>query len=210
MPEEKTVDAVTPEADVTEVKQEVNQTPTPEEIQKKLERLEFLERESKEAFKQRDEAKKKLKEQEDIKEKEKLEALQKAGKYEELNQELLRKQTEMEQERSELLTFKEKYTIFEQQLKQELLNKIPEAKRKFVERFTIEELKEFAALEEATNNTKPLGTADAARVGNKGNIDYEKVSLADLSEEQKNNLAKSNPELYRKKVNEYLSSKRRF
>jgi len=207
---EKTVDAVTPETDVTEVKQETTQTPTPEEIQKKLERLEFLERESKEAFKQRDEAKKKLKEQEDNKEKEKLEALQKAGKYEELNQELLRKQTEMEQERSELLTFKEKYTIFEQQLKQELLSKIPEAKRKFVERFTIEELKEFAALEEATNSTKPLGTADAARVGNKGNIDYEKVSLADLSEEQKNNLAKSNPELYRKKVNEYLSSKRRF
>ena len=206
---EKTVDAVTPEADVTEVK-ETTQTPTPEEIQKKLERLEFLERESKEAFKQRDEAKKKLKEQEDIKEKEKLEALQKAGKYEELNQELLRKQTEMEQERSELLTFKEKYTIFEQQLKQELLSKIPEAKRKFVERFTIEELKEFAALEEATNNTKPLGTADAARVGNKGNIDYEKVSLADLSEEQKNNLAKSNPALYAKKVNEYLSPKRRF
>jgi len=206
--EEKTVDAVTPEADVTEVKETTQLTP--DEVQKRLERLEYLEKESKEAFKQRDEAKRKLKEQEEQKEKERQESLQKEGKFEELNQELLRKQDEWERERSELLTLKEEKSILEQGIKSDLLNRIPEAKRKFVERFSIEELKEFAALEEAANSTKPLGTADAARVGNKGNIDYEKVSLADLSEEQKNNLAKSNPELYRKKVNEYLSSKRRF
>lgn len=206
--EEKTTDVVTPEADVTEVKEPKELTP--EEIQKRLDRLEYLEKESKEAFKQRDELKKRIKEQEDIKEKEKLEALQKAGKYEELNQELLRKQTEMEQERSELLTFKEKYTIFEQQLKQELLSKIPEAKRKFVQGFTIEELKEFAALEEATNPAKPLGTGDGARPGRKGVIDYDKVSIGDLTDEEKEIFAKSNPNLFRQKTNEYLSKQRKF
>ena len=76
---EKTPDGVTPEADATAEKETTETTQTPEEIQKKLE---YLDRESKEAFKQRDEAKRKLKEMEDQKEKEKLEALQKAGKFE--------------------------------------------------------------------------------------------------------------------------------
>lgn len=206
--EEKAPEGVTPEADVTAEKEPKELTP--EEIQKRLDRLEYLEKESKEAFKQRDEAKRKLKEQEEQKEKERQESLQKQGKFEELNQELLRKQSEMEQERSELLTFKEKFTIFEQQVKQDLLNKLPEAKRKFVTGFTIEDLKEFVALEEAANPAKPLGTGDGARPGRKGVIDYDKVSIGDLSDEEKEIFAKSNPNLFRQKTNEYLSKQRKF
>ena len=207
-PEEKTVDAVTPEADVTAEKEPKELTP--EEIQKRLDRLEYLEKESKEAFKQRDELKKKLRDADETKEKEKLEALQKAGKYEELNQELLRKQSEYDAERQELLTFKEKFTIFEQQVKQDLLSKLPEAKRKFVTGFTIEDLKEYVALEEAANPAKPLGTGDGARPGRKGVIDYDKVSIGDLSDEEKEIFAKSNPNLFRQKTNEYLSKQRKF
>jgi len=206
--EEKTVDAVTPEADVTAEKEPKELTP--EEIQKRLDRLEYLEKESKEAFKQRDEAKRKLKEQEEQKEKERQESLQKQGKFEELNQELLRKQAEWERERSELLTLKEEKSILEQGIKSDLLNRIPEAKRKFVERFSIEELKEFAALEEAANPAKPLGTGDGARPGRKGVIDYDKVSIGDLSDEEKEIFAKSNPTLFRQKTNEYLSKQRKF
>ena len=207
-PEDKTTDVVTPEADVTAEKEPKELTP--EEIQKRLDRLEYLEKESKEAFKQRDEAKRKLKEQEEQKEKERQESLQKEGKFEELNQELLRKQTEWERERSELLTLKEEKSILEQGIKSDLLNRIPEAKRKFVERFSIEELKEFAALEEAANPAKPLGTGDGARPGRKGVIDYDKVSIGDLSDEEKEIFAKSNPNLFRQKTNEYLSKQRKF
>ena len=207
-PEEKTVDAVTPEADVTAEKEPKELTP--EEIQKRLDRLEYLEKESKEAFKQRDEAKRKLKEQEEQKEKERQESLQKQGKFEELNQELLRKQAEWERERQDLLTLKEEKSILEQGIKSDLLNRIPEAKRKFVERFSIEELKEFAALEEAANPAKPLGTGDGARPGRKGVIDYDKVSIGDLSDEEKEIFAKSNPNLFRQKTNEYLSKQRKF
>ena len=206
--EEKTVDAVTPEADVTAEKEPKELTP--EEIQKSLDRLEYLEKESKEAFKQRDELKKKLRDADETKEREKLEALQKAGKFEELNAELLRKQDEWERERSELLTLKEEKSILEQGIKSDLLNRIPEAKRKFVERFSIEELKEFAALEEAANPAKPLGTGDGARPGRKGVIDYDKVSIGDLTDEEKEIFAKSNPNLFRQKTNEYLSKQRKF
>ena len=206
--EEKTPEGVIPEADVTEVKEPKELTP--EEIQKRLDRLEYLEKESKEAFKQRDEAKRKLKEQEEQKEKERQESLQKEGKFEELNQELLRKQAEWERERSELLTLKEEKSILEQGIKSDLLNRIPEAKRKFAERFSIEELKEFVALEEAANPAKPLGTGDGARPGRKGVIDYDKVSIGDLSDEEKEIFAKSNPNLFRQKTNEYLSKQRKF
>ncbi len=207
-PEEKAVDAVTPVADVKEVKEPKELTP--EEIQKRLDRLEYLEKESKEAFKQRDELKKKLRDADETKEREKLEALQKAGKFEELNAELLRKQAEWERERQELLTLKEEKSILEQGIKSDLLNRIPEAKRKFVERFSIEELKEFAALEEAANPAKPLGTGDGARPGRKGVIDYDKVSIGDLTDEEKEIFAKSNPNLFRQKTNEYLSKQRKF
>lgn len=206
--EEKTTDVVTPEADATAEKETTETTQTPEEIQKKLE---YLDRESKEAFKQRDEAKRKLKEMEDQKEKEKLEALQKAGKFEELNAELLRKQDEWNKERSELLTLKEEKSILEQQIKSDLLNKIPEAKRKFAERFSIEELKEFVALEEASNPQK-VGTADAGRPAGKGTIDGTGITVEkfeELSKEQKEIFAEKYPSKYRSIISE-INSKRKF
>ena len=79
--EEKTADVVIPETDIS-AEQNQQATGLPEDVQK---RLEYLEKEFKETIKQRDELKKKIRETEDAKEKEKLEALQKAGKYEELN-----------------------------------------------------------------------------------------------------------------------------
>jgi len=191
--EEKTADVVTPEADAT-AEQNQQAAGLPEDVQKKLE---YFERELKEVIKQRDELKRKTKENEDAKEKEKLEALQKAGKYEELNQELLRKQAEMEAERAELLTVREKFSIFEQQVKQDLLNKLPEAKRKFVAGFTIEDLKEFVALEEAQN--PKVGTADAGRPG-KGTIDISKItadSYSGLTPEQREELAQRYPQKYK-------------
>lgn len=191
--EEKTADVVTPEADAT-AEQNQQAAGLPEDAQK---RLEYLEKEFKETIKQRDELKKKIRETEDAKEKEKLEALQKAGKYEELNQELLRKQAEMEAERTELLTFKEKMTIFEQQVKQDLLSKLPEAKRKFVAGFTIEDLKEFVALEEA--QVQKVGTADAGRPG-KGTFDFSKItvdSFGGLTAEQREELAAKYPAKYK-------------
>ena len=191
--EEKTADVVTSETDIS-AEQNQQATGLPEDVQK---RLEYFERELKEVIKQRDELKRKTKENEDAKEKEKLEALQKAGKYEELNQELLRKQAEMEAERTELLTFKEEMTIFAQQVKQDLLNKLPEAKRKFVAGFTIEDLKEFVALEEAQN--PKVGTADAGRPG-KGTIDISKItadSYSGLTPEQREELAQRYPQKYK-------------
>jgi len=191
--EEKTADVVTSETDIS-AEQNQQATGLPEDVQK---RLEYFERELKEVIKQRDELKRKTKENEDAKEKEKLEALQKAGKYEELNQELLRKQAEMEAERAELLTVREKFSIFEQQVKQDLLNKLPEAKRKFVAGFTIEDLKEFVALEEAQN--PKVGTADAGRPG-KGTIDISKItadSYSGLTPEQREELAQRYPQKYK-------------
>jgi len=191
--EEKTADVVTVETDIS-AEQNQQAAGLPEDVQK---RLEYLEREFKETIKQRDELKKKMREAEESKEKEKLDILQKTGKYEELNQELLKKQSEYEQERTELLTFKEKMTIFEQQVKQDLLSKLPEAKRKFVAGFTIEDLKEFVALEEAQN--PKVGTADAGRPG-KGTIDISKItadSYSGLTPEQREELAQRYPQKYK-------------
>ena len=190
--EEKTTDVVTPEADTSQ-EQAQQQPSTTDETTK---RLEYLEKEFKEVVKQRDELKKKTREIEEMKEKEKLETLQKAGNIEELNKELLRKLGEIEAERADLLQYKEKFTIFEQQVKQDLLLKLPESKRKFVQGLTIEELKEFVALEEA--QTTKVGTADAGRPGkgftNAGAITVDE--FREMTPEQKNALAEKYPKIY--------------
>ncbi len=172
-------------------------------------RLEFLEREFKEVVKQRDELKRKTREIEEATEKAKLETLQKAGKFEELNNELSAKLAKIEAEKNELLTIAEKYTIFTQQVKQDLLNKLPEAKRKFVEDFELDKLQEYVALEEAA--APKVGTGDTGRPG-RGGIDLSKVTFDDfltMTPEQKEAFAAKSPAKYQEFLKQ-KNNKRRF
>lgn len=190
--EEKTAETVTKEAETT---LEQNGQVTPEPVKTRV----YTEAEFKEVVKQRDDLKKKTREIEETKEKERLEALQKSGNFEQLNQELSKRLTDLEAEKQDLLTKSEKYDILEKQIRNSLLEKIPEAKRKFVERFTIEELREFADLEEQAKPTK-VTTGDGGRPG-KGLPDISGMTVEQfkkLTPEQKNELAEVNPTVFRK------------
>ena len=186
------------------IEQQQAQSPTDETTK----RIEYLEKEFKEVVKQRDELKRKARELEELKEKERLDALEKGGKIDELKNELSAKLAKIEAEKEELLTFKEKYLKFEQEVREELLNKLSDAKRKFVEDFPIEKLKEFVALEEA--GTQKVGTGDTGRPG-KGGIDVNKVSFEDfltMTPEQKESLAQKAPAKYAEFLR--IKNKKRF
>jgi len=189
----------TPEGVTTAAEPVIDQTAeqtTAQNTEDILKRIEFLEKESREAFKQRDEAKRKLKEAEEQKERERLEKLNAEGKFQEVNKELTDKLAALEAEKSQLLTFKEEYDILHTKIRADLIEKLPESKRKFAEKFSLDELREFVEVE-ATTGVKP-GTGDTGRPGGKGRIDYSKVyDLNQLSFEQRDDLAKVNPELYR-------------
>lgn len=197
----KTADVVEPVVDTTTQTETAQQ----DEVTK---RLEYLEKELKDVVKQRDEAKRKARELEEAKEKEKLEALQKGGKFEEANKELLAKLAEIEAEKQALLTIKDEHTIFVQEVVQDLLSKLPESLRKFAQDFPLPKLKEFVA-EVGTQNQK-VGTADAGRPG-KGGIDISKVTYDDfrtMTAEQKETLATKAPAKYQEFIKQFMKNKR--
>ena len=119
----------TPEGVTTAAEPVIDQTAeqtTAQNTEDILKRIEFLEKESREAFKQRDEAKRKLKEAEEQKERERLEKLNAEGKFQEVNKELTDKLAALEAEKSQLLTFKEEYDILHTKIRADLIEKLPE------------------------------------------------------------------------------------
>lgn len=191
MPEEnKTAETVEQVAETTDIQQTETTEQKPPEPN-------YYELEAKKAFKERDEAKKKLRELEE-------KTLQEQGKYKELYEQTKAEYDKLNEDLSVNLQYREKYTILEKSIRESLIQQLPEAKRKFAERFELDELKEFVSVE--TQNMKP-GTADAARVG-RGSVDYSKVTLGELTDEQKDHLAKTNPVLYQQKLNEFFRNQR--
>lgn len=195
--ENKTAETVETVAETTESQQ--TETTETKPIDDATKRLEYLEREFKEVIKQRDEAKRKARELEE-------KTLAEQGKWKELYEQTKAEYDRLNDDLSVNLQYREKYTTLEKSIRESLISQLPEAKRKFAERFELDELKEFVSVE--TQNIKP-GTADAARVG-KGRADYSKVTLGELTDEEKDHLAKTNPVLYQQKLKEFFHQNQRF
>ena len=190
--ENKTAETVETVAETTESQQtEKTETKAPEPN--------YWEIEAKKAFKERDEAKRKARELEE-------KTLAEQGKWKELYEQTKAEYDKLNDDLSVNLQYREKYTTLEKSIRESLISQLPEAKRKFAERFELDELKEFVSVE--TQNIKP-GTADAARVG-KGRADYSKVTLGELTDEEKDHLAKTNPVLYQQKLKEFFHQNQRF
>lgn len=155
-------------------------------------RLEYLENELKDVIKQRDELKKRIRKQEE-------DALREQGKYKELAETTGEKLVTVEKERDELLQVKEKYNTLESQIRADLLERLPEAKRKFADGFDIAKLREYTELE---GTAAKVGTADAGRTG-RGYLDASKVTYSDylrFTPEQREMFAEQAPEKYKEFV----------
>lgn len=169
----------------------------------------YFEIEAKKAFQERDEAKRKARELEaklkEIEEK----SLQEQGKYKELYEQKAVEYSKKVEELSSNLQYKEKYIILEKSIRESLIEQIPEDKRKFAEKFDLDELKEFVTVETKSTGGK-IGTADASYRTGKGRIDYSKAALSELTDEQKDDLAKNYPGLFQQKLNEFLKTNKRY
>ena len=151
------------------------------ELQKKLE---YLQSESKEAFKVRDELKAKLKAFEEAEE-------MKKGNYEKL---LADKNTEFEQlraEAEELKQTKEKFDSFQKAMKEELLNELPEGHRVIAGELSLDKLREYVKL-----NKSSAPAMDTSRVGGSGTIDIAGKKWFDFTSSELNELKKSSPKIY--------------
>lgn len=161
-----------------------------EELKAKLEKvnsdLEFQKTEAKNAFTKRDELKQKL----EAIEKEKLETNNEFKTlYEKANEEkgTLLKQIE------ELNPFKERWTSYETARKETLLKDIEDPDLKKVgEKLDLLDLETFAE-----KVKKKTVTTDAGRGGN-GNFNFEGKKWDEISPKDKEELAKNQPELYKK------------
>ena len=152
------------------------------ELQKKLE---YLQSESKEAFKVRDELKAKLKAFEEAEE-------MKKGNYEKL---LADKNTEFEQlraEAEELKQTKEKFDSFQKVMKEELLNELPEGHRVIAGELSLEKLREYVKLNKSTTPGM-----DTARAGGQGTVDTSGKDWDSLTMKERDEIATNNPQRYK-------------
>lgn len=150
-----------------------------------VKKLEFLENESKAAFKARDELKSKLKALEDAEE-------MKKGNYEKLITERNSELEKLKAEAEELKQFKEKFESFQTQTKNELLNELPEEHKAIAGELSLEKLKEYVKL----HKTKSPGM-DSTRAGGTAS-DFSNIdSLDGLTLTEINELIKSNPARYK-------------
>lgn len=162
------------------------------ELTQLKQRLEFLQTESKEAFKARDEVKAKLKALEEAEE-------MKKGNYEKL---LSEKSTELEGLKAEadrLKAVEEQFNKFQSSLKDELLSQLPEDHKTIAGKLAIDDLREYVKLHEAAS---PPGM-EGSRAGGSAKIDVTGREWDDFTIEELRQIRNSNKaaysELYRKK-----------
>ena len=152
------------------------------ELQKKLE---YLQNESREAFKARDEVKAKLKALEDADE-------MKKGNYEKLLSERNAELEQLKAETEELKQVKEKFDSFQTALKTELLNELPEEHKTIAGKLSIEDLREYVKLHKSA--TPGMNTARAGGAAN----DFSGIdSLDGLTLAEVDKLIKENPAKYK-------------
>ena len=170
---------------------------TVEQLQQKLTELEskvttlatdkeYWEKEAKGAFEKRDGFKKQL---ESI-EKEKLES---TNQFQDLYKKEQERATTLEKQLEEVKPFKERWTNFETTRKESLLKDIEDPDLKEVgKKYELEDLEILVA-----KIKKPILPTDGGRSGG-GSFNYEGKKWDDLQSKDKEELSKSNPDLYRK------------
>lgn len=146
-------------------------------------KLAFLEKESKEAFKVRDELKQKLKAIEDAEE-------AKKGNYEKLLNERNAELEQLKAEAEELKKTKETFESFQSKMKDELLAELPDGHKAIAVKLSLEDLKEYVSLHKS--GTPGMNTArTGGRVTEFDSLDsLDGLSLAEMDLMKKNNPAK--------------------
>ena len=162
------------------------------ELTQLRQRLEFLQTESKEAFKARDEVKAKLKALEEAEE-------MKKGNYEKL---LSEKSTELEGLKAEadrLRAVEEQFNKFQSSLKDELLSQLPEDHKTIAGKLAIDDLREYVKLHKTAS---PAGM-EGSRAGGSAKVDVTGREWDDFTIEELRQIRNSNKaaysELYKKK-----------
>lgn len=147
-------------------------------------KLAFLEKESKEAFKVRDELKQKLKAIEDAEE-------AKKGNYEKLLNERNSELEQLRAETEELKKTKETFESFQSKMKDELLAELPDGHKAIAVKLSLEDLKEYVSLHKS--GTPGMSTA---RTGGVGILEIAGKKWFDFTSSELNELKKSNPKVY--------------
>lgn len=148
--------------------------------------LEFQKSEAKKAFEKRDEFKKQL----ETIEEEKLKA---TNQFQDLYEKEQERATSLEKQLEELNPFKDKWTSYETGRRETLLKEIEDPDLKKVgEKMELLDLETFTA-----KVKKPILNTDGGRSGG-GSFNYEGKKWDDLQSKDKEELSKSNPDLYRK------------
>lgn len=175
---------------------EVNEQ-TSEEVAKQLEAtkaemdklksdLEYQKSEAKKAFEKRDEFKQEL-------EKLKNADLEKQNQFKELYEKEKENSTNLSKQLDELNPFKEKWTSYEKSRRETLLNEVKDEELK-----TVAQKLELTDLEKFAEKLKGTKLPTEAGRGGTGNFNYEGKKWDDLQSKDKEELHKSQPDLYRK------------
>lgn len=156
------------------------------DLEKTKSDLEFQKSEAKKAFEKRDEFKKQL----EAIEEEKLKA---TNQFQDLYKKEQERALTLEKQLEELNPFKDKWTSYETARRESLLKEIEDPDLKKVgEKMELLDLETFTA-----KVKKPIVPTDGGRGGN-GSFNYEGKKWDDISSKDKEELVKTNPELYRK------------
>jgi tRNA U34 5-carboxymethylaminomethyl modifying enzyme MnmG/GidA len=163
-------------------------------LKEKADKIAFYESEAKKAFKERDEAKSKLREIDDAE-------LIKKGEYEKLLQD---SKKEAETLKAELANAKEaetKYNAFVESTKKDLIESLPEEHKKIGEKLSLEDLKEYVKL----NSTKT--NYDKSRTGGMS-FTTEGKNWTDFNSKELDEISKKNKDLFNKLYENYLKTKK--